>query len=393
MNIPLMKYIDENFGKAACFALNLFSKRKHSELPDKNSVKNILLIKFWGMGSIILTTPALKNIKTGYPDAKIFYLTFEGNQEICKLINDIDEVIVVGLNNPLSFTIDTINKILKLRKIKFDFVFDFEFFTYYSALIVSLIKKSYSVGFNNLKNTRKKLFSETVIFDNQLHTRDNFLNLVSSHCSIISDNFSEIDLIDNVNSVVHINDVPVVVVNPNASKLAYERRLPVRDFVKIIDHLTQVNKYEILLIGLKEEEDYVNFIYKSLSQKKKVQNLCGKLTVKKLAELLNSSLCIITNDSGPLHMASALNIPSISFFGPESPEKYGPLSSKKLVFYNKLDCSPCMSISNSKTVDCIYNKPLCMTSFDTDDVINRIDIFVSELINDKAIAVEKKAAG
>lgn len=384
-----MKYFDENLGKAACFALNLFSKSKIKSAPPKNDVKKILLIKFWGMGSIILTTPALKNIKAEYPNAKIYYLTLEGNREICSLISDIDEVIGVKLNNPLSFTFDTILKIFKLRKIEFDLVFDFEFFTYYSALIVKLINKKYSSGFNNLKNNRNKLFSETVTFENHLHTRENFLNLISSNCNIITHDFSTITHLDKDISKYNLNSELLIVVNANASKLAYERRLPAKDYIKIINHLTEKNNFKIVLIGLKEESTYISGIYELLNYKDKVLNLCGKLNTNELAGLINSSLCIITNDSGPLHMASALDVPSISFFGPESPEKYGPLSKKKLVFYNNLDCSPCMSISNSKTVNCIYNKPLCMTAFDMDSVIDKIDSFISALINEKEIIMEE----
>ncbi|RPI17131.1 MAG: glycosyltransferase family 9 protein [Ignavibacteriae bacterium] len=389
MNIPVMKYLDENIGKAACFALNLFSKNKITSIAYKADVKNILLVKFWGMGSIILTTPALKNIRKEYPNAKIYYLTLAGNKEICSLIDDIDEVVGINLDNPFSFTIDTLRKIYRLRKKKFDLVFDFEFFTYYSAIIVKLINKKYSVGFNNLKNNRNKLFSETIIFENNLHTRENFLNLVSSYCNIVSGDFSRIEYKNEIHTKFNLGGEPVIVVNPNASLLAYERRLPAKDYIRIIDHLTTNNKFKIALIGLEEESVYVNGIFESLINKEKVINLCGKLNIENLAGLLSSSLCLITNDSGPLHMASALNVPSISFFGPESPGKYGPLSRDKLVFYNNLDCSPCMSVSNSKTVNCIYNKPLCMTAFDMDSVINRIDSFVSALLAEKEIVIEE----
>lgn len=383
MNIPLMKYFDENIGKAACFILNSFTKNKAVSPPQKEKIKNILFIKFWGMGSIILTTPAIKNIRINYPNAKIFYLTLERNEEVCRLINDIDEIAGVNLDNPIFFTIDTFLKIFKLRKIRFDLVFDFEFFTYYSALIVKLINKKYSFGFNNLKNNRNKLFTETVIFENQLHTRDNFLRLVSSHCDISTTNFSRLDYSSNINSKFNLYGKSLIIVNVNASRLAYERRLPAKDYITVINHLSKNNNCKIALIGLKEESDYVNNIFKLLNNKDKILNLCGKLNTDELAGLLSSALCLITNDSGPLHMASSLDIPSISFFGPESPGKYGPLSSKNLVFYNNLDCSPCMSVSNSKTVNCIYNKPLCMTAFDMEAVISKIDEFLAKLFPDK----------
>jgi ADP-heptose:LPS heptosyltransferase len=231
-----------------------------------------------------------------------------------------------------------------------------------------------------------------VLFDNHLHTRDNFLKLVSSSCSISSSSFSRI--IDDKNSSVKFGtERPYIVVNPNASSLAYERRLPAKDFVIILEHLQAKKLYKIFLTGINEESEYVKKIFNSLSSKDNVENLCGQLSVTGLAELLSESLCLITNDSGPLHMASALDVPTISFFGPESPEKYGPLSAKKLVFYQNLPCSPCMSISNSKTVNCIFSEPKCMTQFNMNDILSRTDNFFSSLPEEKTEMTEAKVIG
>ena len=171
--------------------------------------------------------------------------------------------------------------------------------------------------------------------------------------------------------------LPYIIINPNASKMAYERRLPAPYFVKIADELSSGGKYKIILTGSRDEKNYVMDIYNKLKHKQAVTDLSGKLSVNKLTALINSSLCLVTNDSGPLHIASALNKPVIAFYGPESPVRYGPLSTKQLVFYRALECSPCMSISNSKTVNCIYSEPLCMTGFD----INEIILVTKEFLN------------
>ncbi len=389
MNIPLMKYADEYLGRTLCFSLNLFGNRRTRS--TKKEVKNILVIKFWGMGSIILTTPAVKSIKQNYPNAKLWYLTLESNKEICSIISEIDEIVTVRLNNPISFTLQTLKTISRLRKVDLDIAIDFEFYTYYSALIVRLIKPRESTGFNNLKNNRSKLFTQTILFDEHKHTRDNFLNLAAVKCTSLTSEFTDLTKFHSVPPVVgltspfgetnntEINILPLIVVNPNASPLAFERRLPAKDFVSIIERLASSGKYNIALTGNAEETEYVAALYEKLNTKKNVSNLSGKLSVKELAELIASSQCLLTNDSGPLHIASALNIPVISFFGPESPEKYGPLCSKKLLFYRGLECSPCMSVSNSKTVNCIYSEPICMTKFDMEEVAGRIEGFLKTI--------------
>lgn len=396
MNIPLMKYTDEYLGRIICFILSLGKSIKIT-VPAADSVKKILLIKFWGMGSIILTSPAITAVKKNFPDAKIYFLSFSTNTGILKLIPGVDEIISVKLTNPISFFIDTIKTIFKLRKTKFDLVFDFEFFTYYSAIIIRLIKAKYTVGFDNHKNKRNRLFSETVLFNNHIHTRDNFVDLVHSVCG---DLISELKLF-NISpckaeglpqgmweiqrgfylkgTIITTVTLPYIVINPNASKMAYERRLPADYFVKIIDELSAEGRFQIILTGSVDEKTYVSAIFNKLITKDKVTDLSGKLNVNELVSLINNSVCLVTNDSGPLHIASALNKPVIAFYGPESPVRYGPLSSKQLVFYRALECSPCMSISNSKTVNCIYNEPKCMTGFDVNEIIVKIKEFLVSL--------------
>ncbi len=384
-----MKKADEYLGSILC---KLLGRSNHSAAEAPSNPGNILFIKFWGMGSIILTSPAVKAIRKQYPQAKLCYLTFDTNREALEALGIADEIITISLSNPFKFNVDTIKLVNKLRKIKFDIVYDFEFFTYYSALINRLIKPGYSVGFDNHKNRRSRLFANTIEFNDHIHTRDNFLNLVSK--SYISPSEGELErgslqrafgteslLGNKINSAFKIGGnitPPYIVINPNASPLAFERRLPPEYFVKIIDTLSQQNNFSIVLTGLKDECDYVENIYSNLKNKNNVVNNAGKLSIIELFALIAGCECLITNDSGPLHIASALNKPVAAFFGPESPVRYGPLSSKQLVFYRGLECSPCMSISNSKTVNCIFSEPKCMTGFDIDEIIIKIMDFINK---------------
>ena len=167
--------------------------------------------------------------------------------------------------------------------------------------------------------------------------------------------------------------------NVNASKLAFERRMPEKNFIQIIDHVSRKSGCMLYLTGSADEISYVGRIYSKLNNKDRVSDLSGKTSVHELIALIRSSACLITNDSGPLHIASSLNIPVVAFFGPESPKRYGPLSDKNIVFYKGLECSPCMSISNSKTVNCIFDSPKCMEQFDMNMILNKIDILIAQL--------------
>lgn len=375
-----MKIIDEYAGRMIMFFIsgfkNIFGKIIIN--GDINN-RNILFIKFWGIGSIILTTAAVRKVKAAYPDARIFFLTLNTNTEILNEIKYADEIISVNISGPVAFITDFFVKTYALRKKGFEIIYDFEFYTYFSAVIVYLIKCKRSFGFDNLKNNRKIVFTQTIPFADNTHTKDNFIHLVNSDETVLSEISSNDDLPSLSTIAGKSNGEMKITINVNASKLAFERRLPAEYYVRLTDYISENFRCKVIMTGSADETEYVNNIYGQIKNKKSVENKCGKTSVRELISEINSSECLITNDSGPLHIASALNIPVIAFFGPESPVRYGPLSSRSLVFYNELECSPCMSVSNSKTVNCIYDSPKCMEQFEITEIIRKTDIFLKGL--------------
>ena len=380
MSISIMKFIDEYLGRIAVGIITLFrSSSGKKKTHKKNISKKILFIKFWGIGSIILTSPAVRSVKAAYPGSKISYLTLKNNSDICGELELADEIITIDISGPVAFISDLIRKILLLRKTGFNIVFDFEFYTYFSAIIVSFLDCGRSYGFDNLKNNRKILYSDVILFNDNIHTKDNFLGLVSADNSVCPVASAHSGFPDRDTTLFDHNGTLRIVVNVNASKLAFERRMPEKNFIQIIDHVSRKSGCMLYLTGSADEISYVGRIYSKLNNKDRVSDLSGKTSVHELIALIRSSACLITNDSGPLHIASSLNIPVVAFFGPESPKRYGPLSDKNIVFYKGLECSPCMSISNSKTVNCIFDSPKCMEQFDMNMILNKIDILIAQL--------------
>ena len=76
---------------------------------------------------------------------------------------------------------------------------------------------------------------------------------------------------------------------------------------------------------------------------------------------------MITNDSGPMHMAVAMGTPTVSFFGPETPLLYGPRGKKHKVLYVNLGCSPCITNSNAKNARCKHSQARCMNKISVDE--------------------------
>jgi ADP-heptose:LPS heptosyltransferase len=98
-----------------------------------------------------------------------------------------------------------------------------------------------------------------------------------------------------------------------------------------------------------------------------LHNAMGRFSLMEFIEVLSRVDLLVTNDTAPAHIGAALNIPLIAFYGPNTPDLYGPLHEKSRVFYHPLPCSPCLTNLNAKTSQCRI--PSCIMNIEVDEVL------------------------
>src|SRR5438067_7603483 len=104
LHFPLMRLVDKSLGTQLCrlVALGLWLCRKHVRhvdhppSPEPDTVRNILVMKFLGMGSILQATPLFQALRQRYPQARITLLTFHSNRALEPLGIGVDEVVTVN---------------------------------------------------------------------------------------------------------------------------------------------------------------------------------------------------------------------------------------------------------------------------------------------------------
>jgi len=359
------------------------SKRKIN--PE---AQDILIIKFFGFGSILMAAPAIAGAKRKFPSGKIAMLTLMENKEVCELIPWIDELFLLDIGSLLKFPFNYFCILSKVRRQQFDIVVDLEFLTCFSALTTLCIAlfsgEKTSVGFNSPMYWRNLVYEINVSFDHSRHISRIFGKVFSSFAEGSLDlSFNEekkhllstrghniLDEIPELKSVAS-GGQKIVCVNINAGVLSFNRRWPKEHFNVLITELIKDPNLKIVLIGGKGDIEYVEGFTRELpSSIPNVINLCGKLSIKKLVGFFVHSEVLITNDSGPLHIAYLVGTPTISFFGPETPFLYGPLGENHYVFYEDLHCSPCLNIYNSKFSRC--NDNICLKKIDPQKVLDLI---------------------
>lgn len=322
------------------------------------------------MGSIIQATPLIQTLRKNYPDSKIIFITTSGNAALLKHVPEIDEVILVSDSSIWSIVRSSFKTILKLWRIKPELYFDMEFYSNYSGIMTTLSKATNRFGFYNPEKAyRKGIYNYLVPFSVDVPISETYLqfaDLLNCDHKITRLKIELPSSNSEFKNKIRLSEgEKYIIVNPNASDLRLERRWPKKSFTDVLAFLlTHYPLYKIILIGNKTEADYVNEIAVTFEKDSNLIDSSGKLTLSELILLIAGADLMLTNDTGPMHIAFALNIKTISLFGPCSPKQYGTIKNG-ITFYKKVDCSPC--VHNSLIPPCKGNN-ICMKNISVPEV-------------------------
>ncbi|MFQ5780765.1 MAG: lipopolysaccharide heptosyltransferase II [Nitrospiria bacterium] len=130
----------------------------------------------------------------------------------------------------------------------------------------------------------------------------------------------------------------IVGINPGAAYGPSKRWLTSR-FAAVADRLVAEFNVKVLIFGGPAEIKIAENVQREMKNRSIV--LAGKTSVREMMALVSRCRLFLTNDSGPMHVASALEIPLVATFGPTNPDGTSPAGNRSLVVQNKADCAPC----------------------------------------------------
>lgn len=323
MNFDQMKLVDYVLGGLLCaligFTRRVFFRvdpaRKAAALP----VRSIAVVKFLGMGSILLAAPTVALLRERFPDARITLITSRENRAFCELLPWFDEIIALELSRPLALARDLFTTLSTLRARGVDLLLDLEFFSNFSGFFTALAGATWSIGFATPKAFRNWIYCEVVSFDHGRHISEIFYKLaralglpprpvqgarllegLMSRGGLRMDRAAEERALDAVLARAGLSrGRPAVVVNVNAGPLNLNRRWPLTSFATLIGQLTRARVGPIVLIGGGSESAYVAELTRSLPDRTGEYDVSGQLSIRQLIVLLARSDLYLGNDSGP----------------------------------------------------------------------------------------------
>jgi ADP-heptose:LPS heptosyltransferase len=333
--------------------LGSLMRRNHSFASSK--VKVIVVAKLIGMGSILQCAPLLKALKTRYTGAKLIFVTMRSNRELLLRLSSVDEILVLDDRSLFSMARTTLRTLLTLIRLQADFYFDLEVYSGFASLLALCAMTRNRLGFYRHSTAFKKgIYTHLVYFNTRMPVRQLYLQLgrVAGIGFDQNESMGPIRIHDHERSSASQVlaespgwriDEPYIVLNPNASDLLLERRWPVDSVVEAIVRIVS-SGMQVVLMGAPNEAAFVRSLYELLAPEIqfRVMNTAGRLTLGELLAVLEGAACVVTNDTGPMHMAIALQTPTVCLFGPANPEHYGQNLPYVEIFYAQVFCSPCL---------------------------------------------------
>ena len=302
---------------------------------------NILLIRLSSLGDVLLTTPAIRTLRQRLPRTKISMLTDEPYRDLVNQNPHLDEVLTVNRKDKgLAPSLQLINL---LRSKKFDVVFDFQR-KFGTSLISWLTQAKIRVGFHRPNGY---LLTTPVEIDrhNRQHVIDDYFQLLGVVGIPADDRELELHVSQENRAFAaqKIGQESVAIPGPTLGLFpgaSWEfKQWPPQRFVEIGRRYIQDYQGRVLVFGSSAERALSEHIAEQIGASAK--SLAGEFRLGQLAGFIEHCDLFIANDTGPMHMATALGIPTICLFGPGNYHKFRPLSSKHISLRYEVACSPC----------------------------------------------------
>jgi ADP-heptose:LPS heptosyltransferase len=395
LDLRFQRFVDRYVGVPACALLSLVerlrpTRRRRAASPEARTIVVILLSE---MGSLVLAHPMFDRLRRRVPRGAVHVVLFGKNREALDLLRvvpeanviEVDEGSVGGLARTLWGTLRT------LWRLRPDVIIDCELFARVSSILSYLSGAPVRVGFH--PGTQEGLYRGSFInrrvpYNPYQHISRQFLMLADaadSHATpvtkdaVVSGDLAAPYFRFDAGEVERMRakllaDFPalagrsLVLVYPGAGILPI-RAWPIESFVALCETLRD-DGHAVGLIGLAADHALAESIAVRLASARCV-NLAGYTkSIRHLLALFRAADLLVTNDGGPGHFAALTPLPTIVFFGPETPALYGSHTPNAHFMYRPLPCSPCLTAYNHRNSPCDGDNQ-CLKQIPPGEVIAR----------------------
>jgi len=353
------------------FTLDHMASRTLEVYKEIQSLIHVLVIKISSIGDVVLITASLREIRKKFPKAKIYCLVGKESRKILHKCPYLDGLIVVDFKYKDKGWLKLLKLSGQIRRYGFDKIIDFQNNRKSHLLsFLSFSKESY--GYDNgkwgglLSHPLRKYRNDIAPVEHQFqllnqlgisYPKNPWLELWPSE--------EEKKYIENLMNAEWLgNSKNIIGINIAASERWQTKNWPIEHIARLCDILAERN-IRVVITGMEKDKLLAN---KLLSLTKAKPAICvGKTDILQLAALIQRCKVFITPDSAPMHVAAAMKVPVIAFFGPTDPQRHAPPAKDKILLYKDLTCTPCYS------PHCKILTHVCLKEITPEEVVEKIN--------------------
>jgi len=296
------------------------------------------------IGDLVMMTPALSHLKKIYPDSKITVLLKPGQKPVLKSNPSVDEIWIANERESTSNFLSTAKKI-RSGKFAFGILFPNSFS---SALLFFLGRVRRRVGYS--RDGRGFLLTDKIILTadrKKMHQVEYYLEILKPLGDVPDAEKKLIYIVteedkkrleEYLKKKNVAEDSLIVAINPGGY-FGPSKRWSTKHYAQAAEFLVKKYRAKVFITGSPKEKE----LYQEIQKNTTVPLIDATLDMdlRLLGAFLQKCKLIITNDSGAMHIAAALDTNIIALFGPTDPNATAPRSLNANVIYRKPDCSPC----------------------------------------------------
>jgi lipopolysaccharide heptosyltransferase II len=336
-------------------------------MPGWNEATNVLCVRLDALGDVLMTTPALRALKASHPRRRLTLLTSASGAEVARFVPELDGVIAYAApwmkaTPPRADSRVDLEMIDRLRGAAFDAAV---IFTVYSqnplpaalACFLADIPLRLAHARENPYQLLTQWVCETEPASGIRHEAQRQLDLVATvGCRAADERLSlRVDASDVSRVRKRLARLPLrspgrlVVVHPGAS--APSRRYPAGRFAEVARQLATVHGCDVVFTGSEGERDLVDQVRRAMGAPS--ASLAGALPFGELAALIAEARLLVSNNTGPVHVAAAVGTPVVDLYALTNPQ-HTPWRVESRVLFHDVPCRYCYkSICPEGHHDCL----------------------------------------
>lgn len=308
---------------------------------SQDKIKRILVRSTNWIGDAVMTTPALRAVRETFPAA---HITVVANPLVAQLFRghpDCNAVIVYDRQKEHAGTWGFLRFAALLRRQKFDCAILFQN-AIEAAFMAFLGGAKQRAGY--VTDGRRLLLTHAVAINAQqkaLHHTDYYLHMLAQCGVTTAAKQQRLVVGDDERSWASgvLPPTGYAVINPGAAYGSAKRWIPER-FAAVADAISQRYRLDIVLTGGPAEREIGADIARAMQTEP--LNLIGQTSVRQMMAVLAGCRLMVTNDSGPMHIAAAFGVPLVAIFGPTDHTTTSPWGTRAQIVRQPVECSPCL---------------------------------------------------